>query len=155
MPTSVNNSMTKIRIAISPHEQISLNDVRQVYEACKWGWQGDSLVEKALAGSFVRILAYEGKLPIGFSRAISDGSAYALVVDTMVIPSKQKSGVGTAMMRAMLMYLKENQIGYVKLISSKDGKHLYEKLGFKARPAEAPGMLMSLQEYVAKNLAPT
>lgn len=137
---------TGIKILISPSEEIPLDHIRSIYDACRWGWPStDALVQKAFENTFVRVIAYDGDIPVGFARAISDGLAYALVVDTMIIPQKRGSGLGTAIMKVILEYLKQSGIGFVKLISSKEGKEMYEKLGFKARSQEEPGMILSLR----------
>jgi ribosomal protein S18 acetylase RimI-like enzyme len=104
------------------------------------------LAKRAFDASFVYVLAYEEKTPVGFCRAISDGFAYALIVDTMVVPSRQRSGIGSAMMETLLKFLQEKKIVFTNLISSKEGKAFYEKLGFRTRSLDEPGMVLSLRK---------
>ncbi|MEK6707051.1 MAG: GNAT family N-acetyltransferase [Bdellovibrionota bacterium] len=138
------SSRHQFRIIISPLNDIPLGDIKHVYQECRWGWSSDDLAVKALRGSFKSVIVYDGDSPVGFCRSISDGVAYALVVDTMVVPAYQKKGIGTLLMKTLIDSLKQSGVGFIKLISSKEGKDFYEKLGFKARSQDEPGMMMSL-----------
>ncbi len=137
--------MSKIQILIGPQEVILFSDVKQIYNECKWGWPGDALAQQALNASYRVVIAYREGLPIGFARAISDGVAYALIVDTMVVPSSQNAGVGKKIMQALLAALSEGGVAFAKLISSKEGKPFYEKLGFQTRSSDEPGMILPLK----------
>jgi GNAT superfamily N-acetyltransferase len=136
--------MSELRVALFHQQKVPLRDAQDVFTACQWGWPGDLLAEKAFSGSFVSVIAYEGDEPVGFSRAISDGIAYALVVDTMVVPAKMRRGIGKSILQVLLDFLKQNGVRYAKLISSKEGKEFYQDLGFAIRSVDEPGMLMSL-----------
>ena len=48
------------------------------------------------------------------------------------IPRHRKKGYGTAMMELMLAEAKHRGYHMATLQASKEGKHLYERLGFKA-----------------------
>jgi len=146
LANSLSIKVSKLRIALSSDEKIPLAHIKHIYETCKWGWPTDTLAQKALANSYIGIVAYDEQTPVGFTRVISDGVAYALIVDTMVIPSHRKCGAGTLIVKAALDYLKKSGVGFAKLISSKEGKKLYETLGFEARPSDEPGMVMSLRD---------
>jgi len=55
---------------------------------------------------------------------------YGFVIDVYCIPSERRKGYATQVMNAVLEWLKEKEVHIVKLKPSKEGKALYEKLGF-------------------------
>jgi GNAT superfamily N-acetyltransferase len=121
-------------------------DIKRVYQACKWGWpEADEPLLKAMCKSHLCAIAYERDEPVGFCRVISDGYVYALVVDTLVVPSSRKKGIGTLLIQTALAELKKDGITFVKLISSEEGRPLYEKCGFEVCSNAAPGMILSLR----------
>ncbi|MBF0299710.1 MAG: GNAT family N-acetyltransferase [Oligoflexia bacterium] len=119
-------------------------DIFEIYRQCHWG-EDDVIIRKAIIGSFATIVAYRSNKPVGLARVISDGVAYALLVDTMVVPELKRSGIGTLLVRDLINYCKNKNIFMLKLISSNEGKLFYEKLGFKQCSNEEPGMVLYLQ----------
>ncbi|MBF0315567.1 MAG: GNAT family N-acetyltransferase [Oligoflexia bacterium] len=102
------------------------------------------MIKTAIDGSYVVALAYIDSTPIGFARIISDGVAYALLVDTMINPKFQRKGIGTKIVEQLIHYCKERKIFMMKLISSKEGKIFYQKIGFKSCSSDEPGMILNL-----------
>lgn len=55
---------------------------------------------------------------------------YGFVIDIYCIPSERRKGYAKKIMETVLEWLKEKGVHMVKLKPSKNGKELYEKLGF-------------------------
>lgn len=77
---------------------------------------------------------------IGVGRFITDYARYAVIVDVMVVESRQGQGIGTKIMEAMLEECRLLDIDSINLWPSKGKEPFYERLGFYALPAEQPHM---------------
>lgn len=135
--------MSNLEVKIFTSQESPMADIKSVYLKCSWGWGNEAKVERAMSGSFAKIIAYSDGHPVGFCRVIGDG-VYALLVDTMVIPEMKRQGVGRAMMESLLAFLKQEEFAVVKLMSSEEGKEFYESFGFKVRENHEPGMMLML-----------
>ena len=80
------------------------NEILRLYAAV--GWTAYTEDPAALKQGFLRSLlvlaAYEGEELLGIVRAVGDGSTIVFVQDLLVFPDKQRQGVGTALLRAVL-----------------------------------------------------
>lgn len=109
------------------------------------GWngitdKGPERLGEALRNSWFVVSAFEEDELIAVGRVISDGVFQALICDLIVLPDHQGRGIGSEILRQLLMKCHENDILMVQLFAAKD-KHLYYKqFGFEARPSDAPGM---------------
>ena len=115
------------------------------------GWNTDYKfsavdLEKAIANSWHAVSAYDSGTLVGFGRTIADGVHHALIVDVIVLPEYQGIGIGTAIVTGLLKKCKEEKIRDIQLFAAADRYEFYEKLGFRARPRNAPGM-----EYQAES----
>lgn len=81
----------------------------------------------------------EGRL-LGMGRMLTDYARYAFLIDVIVERSYQGEGIGTAIVRALLAECESIGIDSVHLWPSKGLVPFYERLGFKALPAEQPHM---------------
>jgi ribosomal protein S18 acetylase RimI-like enzyme len=71
---------------------------------------------------------------------MSDGVLYALLVDVIVNPEFQRHGIGSEIVQRLIKRCRASGVRDVQLFSSTGKIEFYEKLGFKVRPLEAPGM---------------
>ncbi len=55
----------------------------------------------------------------------------ATILNMYVDRKHRRKGVARALMEAMIAWCRENEFAYVSLHASEQGRHLYEKLGFK------------------------
>ena len=55
----------------------------------------------------------------------------AMILNMYVERKHRRKGVARALMEAMIAWCRENEFAYVSLHASEQGRHLYEKLGFK------------------------
>ncbi len=73
-------------------------------------------------------------------RTISDGAIHALIVDVIVDPDWQGRGVGREIMTRLIARCDAAGIEATQLFCASGKAPFYEKLGFHARPENAPGM---------------
>lgn len=84
-----------------------------------------------LEGSDLLVLAVsKNRGVVGFIAAITDGVSTAHVTHLEVLPQWQRNGIGTELMRRMMLMLKT--IRAVDLICDDDVQEFYERHGFKA-----------------------
>ena len=84
-----------------------------------------------LMGSGVVVLALSDKSRVvGFVTAITDGVSCAYIPHLEVLPEWQGRGIGTELMRRMM--LKLETIRAIDVICDEEVRGFYERLGFKA-----------------------
>lgn len=101
----------------------------------------DELYE-ALNNSWFSISVFDNDQLIGFGRIICDGVVHALLLDVIILPKKQGLGIGKEIMNKLIAKCKKHKIRDIQLFSAKDKTEFYEKLGFKNREVNSPGMEM-------------
>jgi N-acetylglutamate synthase-like GNAT family acetyltransferase len=94
----------------------------------------------AINNSWYWITAYEDDKLVGVGRVLSDGLLYALICDLIVLPGKQKHGVGGGILSRLTKKCKEAGIKRVWLFAAPGTSLFCQRNGFIARPANAPGM---------------
>ena len=97
-------------------------------------------IEEAICNSSFAVSAYDSGRLVGFARAISDQVLYATIYDVMVYPEYQKAGIGAALVENIVVQCKAAEVFTVHLFAADGTEPFYNKLGFKARPANMPGM---------------
>ena len=122
--------------------EIPMDKVEKIYRNCGWG-EGE-IISIAVKGSYCNVLAFDNDIPVGFSRIISDGAAYALLVDTMVSPNHKRKGIGALMVNKLIEYCRSKNIYIIKLVSSNEAIGFYESLNFKQCEEDTPGMTLKL-----------
>ena len=123
------------------------NDLRyedycSLRESVGWLNFSKAQTEKALAHSLYTVTAVENGNTIGMGRLVGDG-LYFVVVDIVVRPAYQNSGIGREILNRILEYVnKQTPVGgrsSVQLIAAKGKETFYEKLGFKVIPHDFCG----------------
>jgi GNAT superfamily N-acetyltransferase len=109
------------------------------------GWAADrplamSELERALAGTWRVVAAYDAGELVGIGRIVSDGVVYALIVDVIVAPSWQRRGIGTEITGRLVAMCEVASIRYIHLFAAQGKRAFYERQGFVARADDAPGM---------------
>ncbi len=79
-------------------------EILGLYASVGWTAYTDhpEVLRKGLAGSLVTLAAYEGDVLCGLVRAVGDGHTIVFVQDLLVLPERQRQGIGTALLRAVL-----------------------------------------------------
>ena len=99
----------------------------------------ESLIQ-ALQTSWFVLSAYEDKRLVGFGRLVSDGVLHAMVYELIVLPEYQGQGIGGKILEKLVERCKELGVRDIQLFCARGKREFYEKRGFTARPADAPGM---------------
>ncbi|MBP1900550.1 GNAT superfamily N-acetyltransferase [Halorubrum trapanicum] len=79
----------------------------------------------------VHVVETETESAVGMARIVGDGGSIFHLTDTAVAPPQQGRGIGTAMVDALVAWLRENapEGAYVDLLADVDG--FYERWGFE------------------------
>ncbi len=120
-------------ITIKKQEIVKLEDVLHLYQAVGWTnyTHQPEMLEQALSHSLVIYLALDGNAVVGLIRLVGDGFSSVLVQDLIVLPSYQRQGIGSALMKEALADY--NDAYQVQLATEQTEKNLgfYRSLGFE------------------------
>ena len=120
-------------ITIKKQEIVKLEDVLHLYQAVGWTNYTNQplMLEQALSHSLVIYLALDGDAVVGLIRLVGDGFSSVLVQDLIVLPSYQRQGIGSALMKEALRDFKDAY--RVQLATDQTEKNLefYRSLGFE------------------------
>ena len=138
--------LDKIRIEIFASACPPLDHIKDIFKQCSWWSLSDENFESLYQNTWKTFLVFnENNKPVAHSRILSDKHVYGLFVDFMVAPDFRKQGIGELLANKMLEVCKEQKLKMLKLMATKEGKGLYEKIGFKPRPNKGPGMMAFLK----------
>ena len=94
----------------------------------------------SLEKSWYRLFAYDGERLVGAGHIVTDGVLHAIIYDVIVAPDYQRRGIGRQLVQRLVQTCLDAQIGMIQLFAARGKQRFYEHLGFRVRPAEAPGM---------------
>ena len=98
------------------------------------GWtaytQDLSALEQGFRHSLLVLAAYEQDALLGLIRVVGDGATVVLVQDLLVYPDKQRQGIGTALLKAVLE--RYSAVRQIQLVTDDTPKTIafYRSLGF-------------------------
>ena len=120
-------------ISVRKQEVVKLDDVLHLYQAVSWTnyTNQPQMLEQALSHSLAIYLALDGDAVVGLVRLVGDGFSSIFVQDLIVLPSYQRQGIGSALMRKALRDFKDAY--RVQLATDQTEKNLefYRSLGFE------------------------
>ena len=120
-------------ITIKKQEIVKLEDVLHLYQAVGWTnyTNQPQMLEQALSHSLVIYLALDDDAVVGLIRLIGDGFSSVFVQDLIVLPSYQRQGIGSALMKEALEDYKE--VYQVQLATEQTEKNVgfYRSMGFE------------------------
>jgi GNAT superfamily N-acetyltransferase len=111
-------------------DRVTPAEYRSLLAAVEWRplQQDDTEVAAALDASWnVTARTSDGRL-VGLARVLDDGVLYASVWDVIVLPERQRSGIGRALLAAVLDQTAGRRL--VSLVSTAAGEALYRSAGF-------------------------
>jgi len=116
-------------ITIKKQEFVKLEDILHLYQAVGWTnyTNQPQMLEQALSHSLVIYLALDDDAVVGLIRLIGDGFSSVFVQDLIVLPSYQRQGIGSALMKEALEDYK------VQLATEQTEKNVgfYRSMGFE------------------------
>ena len=120
-------------ITIKKQEIVKLEDVLHLYQAVGWTnyTNQPEMLEKSLAHSLAIYVARDGEEIVGLVRLVGDGFSSVFVQDLIVLPSYQRQGIGSNLMKEALADYKDAY--QIQLATEQTEKNLgfYRSLGFE------------------------
>ena len=120
-------------VNITKETSVSVDDVLPLYQAVGWTnyTNQPQMLAQALTHSLAIYLARDGEKIVGLVRLVGDGFSSVFVQDLIVVPSYQRQGIGSSMMKEALADYKGAY--QVQLATEETGKTLgfYRSLGFE------------------------
>ena len=120
-------------IKFTKESSVSIDDVLHLYQAVGWTnyTNQPQMLEQALSHSLATYLARDGEEIVGLVRLVGDGFSSVFVQDLIVLPSYQRQGIGSDLMKEALGDYKDAY--QVQLATEQTEKNLglYRSLGFE------------------------
>lgn len=132
-------------ITIKKQEIVKLEDVLHLYQVVGWTnyTHQPEMLEQALSHSLATYLARDGEKIVGLVRLVGDGFSSVLVHDLIVLPSYQRQGIGSNLMKEALADYKG--VYQIQLATEQTEKTLgfYRSLGFETLSSfQCTGMIL-------------
>ena len=120
-------------ITIKKQEIVKLEDVLHLYQAVGWTnyTHQPEMLEQALSHSLVIYLALDGNAVVGLIRLVGDGFSSVFVQDLIVLPSYQRQGIGSALMKQALEDFKEAYQVQLATEQTEENVGFYRSMGFE------------------------
>ena len=122
-----------VMIKITKERSVSIDDVLHLYQAVGWTnyTNQPQMLEQALTHSLAIYLAHDGEEIVGLVRLVGDGFSSVFVQDLIVLPSYQRQGIGSNLMKQALADYKDAY--QIQLATEQTEKNLgfYRSLGFE------------------------
>ena len=120
-------------ITIKKQEIVKLENVLHLYQAVGWTnyTHQPQMLEQALSHSLAIYVALDGDAVVGLIRLVGDGFSSVFVQDLIVLPSYQRQGIGSNLMKEALADYKDAY--QIQLATEQTEKTLgfYRSLGFE------------------------
>ncbi len=89
---------------IREYSVFNTDEIRRLYSEVGWTAYTENMpaLEQGYQDSLLVLAAYENDELLGIVRAVGDGFTIVFVQDLLVFPEKQRQGVGTALLKAVL-----------------------------------------------------
>ena len=120
-------------VKITKETSVSIDDVLHLYQAVGWTnyTNQPQMLEQALSHSLATYLARDGEKIVGLVRLVGDGFSSVFVQDLIVLPSYQRQGIGSNLMKEALADYKDAY--QIQLATEQIEKNLifYRSLGFE------------------------
>ena len=120
-------------ITIRKQEIVKLEDVLHLYQAVGWTnyTNQPQMLEQALSQSLVIYLALDGDAVVGLIRLVGDGFSSVFVQDLIVLPSYQRQGIGSSLMKQALEDFKEAYQVQLATEQTEENVGFYRSMGFE------------------------
>ena len=118
---------------IKEYKNYKEDEILPLYKAV--GWRAYTENREALcrgyAHSLLVLAAYEKDKLLGILRAVGDGFTIVFMQDSLVYPDRQRQGIGTALLKALLE--RYPQVRQIELTTDNTPKTMafYQSMGFQ------------------------
>ena len=117
---------------IREYTEFESEEIRHLYSEVGWTAYTENMpaLEQGYKNSLLVLAAYENDELLGIIRAVGDGFTIVFVQDILVYPEKQRQGIGTALLKAVLD--KYPNVRQIELATDNTPKTVafYKSLGF-------------------------
>ena len=120
-------------ITIRKQEIVKLEDVLHLYQAAGWTnyTNQPQMLEQSLAHSLAIYVARDGEEIVGLVRLVGDGFSSVFVQDLIVLPSYQRRGIGSDLMKEALENFKEAYQVQLATDQTEKNVEFYRSMGFE------------------------
>ena len=130
---------------ITKETSVSIDDVLHLYQAVGWTnyTNQPQMLAQALSHSLASYVARDDEKIVGLVRLIGDGFSSVFIQDLLVLPSYQRQGIGSSLMKQALADYKDAY--QVQLATDESEKTLgfYRSLGFETLSSfQCTGMIL-------------
>lgn len=119
---------------IKEYKEYKEDDILRLYSEVGWTAYTENMpaLKQGYQNSLLVLAAYEGTELLGIIRVVGDGCTIVFVQDILVYPEKQRQGIGTALLQAVLdRYAAVRQIE-LTTDNTPETVAFYKSLGFAA-----------------------
>lgn len=117
---------------IREYVDFNTDEIKHLYSEVGWTAYTENMpvLEHGYKNSMLVLAAYEGDELLGIIRTVGDGFTIVFIQDILVFPEKQRQGVGTALLKAVLE--KYPNVRQIELATDNTLKTVafYKSLGF-------------------------
>ncbi|MBR3487383.1 MAG: GNAT family N-acetyltransferase [Clostridia bacterium] len=118
---------------IKEYSQFKEAEIRRLYSSVGWTAYTEDMdaLCRGFINSLLTLAAYEDDELIGILRAVGDGETIVFIQDILVLPEKQRTGVGSSLVRALLERFP--RVRQIELMTDNTPSTVafYRALGFK------------------------
>jgi ribosomal protein S18 acetylase RimI-like enzyme len=122
-------------------ESPSIEEFLNLRDKIGWGELDFNLAKTSLNNSLFHVIVRDKSQLIGMGRIVGDGAMYFYIQDVIVDPSYQNSGVGSALMEHIEIFLSVAAIkgSTIGLLAAKGKEDFYTRYGYMLRPSNSLG----------------
>lgn len=117
---------------IKEYKEYKEDEIKRLYTEVGWSAYTENMLtlEQGYKNSLLVLAAYQNEELLGIIRVVGDGFTIVFVQDILVFPQKQRQGVGTALLKAVLT--KYPDVRQIELVTDNTPKTVafYKSLGF-------------------------
>ena len=117
---------------IKEYKEYKEDEIKRLYTEVGWTAYTENMqtLEQGYKNSLLVLAAYENEELLGIIRVVGDGVTIIFVQDILVFPEKQREGIGTALLKAVLE--KYPDVRQIELVTDNTPKTVafYKSLGF-------------------------
>lgn len=117
---------------IKEYTEFKKDEIWQLYTQVDWTVYTENMtaLERGYKNSLLVLAAYENEELLGIVRVVGDGATIILVQDILVYPQKQRQGIGTSLLKAVLERYAD--VRQIQLVTDNTPKTVafYQSLGF-------------------------
>ena len=117
---------------IREYVDFNIDEIKHLYSEVGWTAYTENMpaLEQGYKNSMLVLAAYEDDELLGIIRTVGDGFTIVFIQDILVFPEKQRQGIGTALLKAVLD--RYPNVRQIELATDNTPKTIafYKSLGF-------------------------